>query len=169
MTGDAEFEWLRWRDTPPNACRIPVEVMCDGWDYIRLWRPSAPPPDDAFDLLWRPCGSEILRLALEGGIYDAEGESLYGSPPLVVNTADSNGPWPHMFVLRPPQWPDCGPPGRLWLVPSCGELAEVPAALLGDLVAVADEGKPIVMRGLDVEQLRGFAAQVVAMSGGGWS
>lgn len=167
MTEAVEFDWLRWRDTSPDASCIPVEVVCDGWAHIRLWRPSTLPPDDVTPgLLWRPCGGEMLRLALEGGVYGVEGEALYGSPPLVVNTADPNGPWPQMFVLRPPQWPDCGPPGRLWLVPPCGELAEVPAVVLGDLVAGADGGEPIVMRGPDGDQLRALAEQIVGMTGG---
>lgn len=164
-----EFKWLQWRDTPPDASHIAVEVTCEGWGYIRLWRASASLPDDALDLLWRPCSSEILRMAAEGGLYDVEGEALYGSPRLVVNTADPNGPWPHMCVLQPPQWPDCGPPARLWLAPSCGDLVDTPPFVLGDLVAVADRGEVVVMRGLDLKQLRGFAAQVVAMSGGGWA
>lgn len=169
MTEAIEFKWLRWRDTPPDASNIPVEVVCDGWDYIRFWCPSNVPPDEVVSgLLWRPCGSDVLRLALEGGIYDAEGEPLYGSPPL-VSVADPHGPWPHMFVLRSWNWPNCGPPGRLWLVPPSGELAEVPAVILGDLVAVTDGGEPVVMRGPTVDHLRTLAAQVVAMSGGGWS
>lgn len=107
--------------------------------------PLAPLPDDAPGLLWRPCGGKVLRLALEGGTYGSNGEPLHGSPPLIVNTADPNGPWPQMFVIRPAQWPHCGPPARLWLVPLCGDLVEVPADLLGDLVAVADGGDPIVL------------------------
>jgi len=66
-----EFDWLRWQDSPPHACCIPVEVACDGWDHIRLWRPATPLPDDALGLVWRPCSKEILCLALEGGICSA--------------------------------------------------------------------------------------------------
>lgn len=167
MTEAIEFDWMRWRDTPPDASTIPVEVVCDDWPHVRLWCPSSVPPDDVTPgLLWRPCGSEVLRMTREGGIYDAEGAALYGSPRLVVSPADPRGPWPSMFVLRSWNWPNCGPPGRLWLVPPSGELAEVPAVILGDLVAVTDGGEPVVMRGPTVDQLRGLAAQVVNMTGG---
>ncbi len=166
MTETVEFDWLRWQDSPPHACCIPVEVACDGWDHIRLWRPATPLPDDAHGLLWRPCGREMLRLAMEGGIYGSEGDALYGSSPLVVNPADPCGPWPAQFVIRPAQWPDCGPVARLWLVPPCGGLTEVPPTILSDLLAVADGGEPIVMRGLDGAQLRVLAGQVVDMTGG---
>lgn len=166
MTEATEFKWLQWRDAPPDASCISVEVVCEGWNQIRLWRPSAPVLDDTPELLWRPCSREMLRFAMEGGLYDANGEALHGSPRLVVNVADPCGPWPVMFVIRPPQWPDCGPPARLWLVPPCGELVEVPAGVLGDLVAVADDGGVIVMRGATLDQLRALAEQIVGMTGG---
>ena len=166
MTGDVESDWMRWRDTPPHASSIPVEVVCDRWDCTRLWRTSIFLPDDALSLVWRPCGKDLLRLAMEGGIYGPNGEALHGSPTLVVDAADPNGPWSQQFVICPAQWPDCGPVTRLWLAPPCGELVEVPADVLGDLVAVVDGGDPIILRGLDGDHLRALAEQVVGMTGG---
>lgn len=167
MTEPTEHDWSLWRSCPPDPHGNPVEVFIHGWEHPRLWRPAGPPPEDAPGLLWRP-GSKALRtLAVLGGIYDADGKPLYGSPALIYGVADANGPWAEMFVIGPEQRDT--PVSRLWLVPPCLELVEVPCVVLGDLVAAADRAETLVMRGPDIGQLRRFAEQVVAMSGGGWS
>ena len=166
MTATDEHAWVSWSDCGPDPAGGPVEVVSDAWRGVRLWRPAEPPPDGVVGLFWRPCGEALRSLATLGGLYDHDAQPLLGSPPLMAGGFDQNGLWSQMFVLRPLQWPDCGPPGRLWLVPPCGEMAKVPAAVLGDLVAVVEEGSPIVMRGPDGDQLRALAGQVIGMTGG---
>lgn len=166
MVEAVEFDWVPWRDCVPDPAGGPVEVASDAWRGIRLWRPAVPPPDGITGVFWRPCDEALLPLATHGGLYDGDAQPLLGSPPLVAGGFDQNGLWPQMFVLRLPHWPHCGPVARLWLVPPSGALAKVPADLLGDLVAVADSGDPVVMRGPDGDQLRALAGQIVGMTGG---
>lgn len=169
MTDAAEQGWVPWRDCPPDPLAGLVEVMSDAWRGTRLWRPAGPPPEDITGLMWRPCSESLLPLATLGGLYDGDAQPLHGSPPLVAGGFDPDGLWPEQFVIGLTPRSSSGPVARPWLVAPCVDLADVPPVVLGDLVVVADRGETIVMRGLDVEQLRGFAEQVVAMSGGGWS
>lgn len=166
MTETAEHAWVSWADCRPDPVGGPIEVASDAWKGIRLWRPAEPPPDGVTGLLWRLCGDALRPLATFGGVYDIDAHPLLGSPPLMAGGFDPNGLWPVIFVIRCPQWPDCRPPARLWLVPPSGELAKVPAGVLGDLVAVADNGGVILMRGGILDQLRALAEQIVGMTGG---
>ncbi len=166
MTQTAADSWQLWRACPPDPQGAPVEVLNEGWTCSRLWRPSGPPPKDAPDLHWRPCCGELRTLAFAGGIYDAEGLPLYGSPSLINGTSDANGPWNQMFVVGPADR-GSGPVTRLWLVAPMLDLVDVPPVILGDLVAAADRGETIVMRGPVGDRLRTFAEQIVGMTGGG--
>ncbi len=169
MTDAADRGWMPWRDCPPDPGGGPIEVLSDAWQGTRLWRPIGPPPEDITGLMWRPFSESLLPLATLGGLYDQDAQPLHGSPPLVAGGFDPNGLRPEQFVISRSPWSSSGPVMRLWLAVPCIDLAEMPPVVLGDLVAVADRGETIVMRGLDVGQLRGFAEQVVAMSGGGCS
>lgn len=166
VTQPPAHAWVPWQACPPDPRGVPVEVRSSAWCGSRLWRPSGPPPDDALGLKWRPCGKMLLKLAMFGGIYDAVGDPLYGSPPLIANSSDPNGPWAQQFVISPSPRSRRKPVTRLWLVPPCLALVEVPPTVLGDLVAAADHGETVVMRGPDGDQLRAFAAQIVRMTGG---
>lgn len=116
-------------------------------------------------MLWRH-GSAVLRhLATLGGLYGLEAELLFGSPQLVVNPSDPNGPWNEMFAVAPAER-HSSPATRLWLVPPCLALVEIPPVVLGDLVAVVDGGETAVLRGWDGDELRKFACEIVGMSGG---
>lgn len=157
--------WTDWRASPPDPHGIPVEVFHDGWQHTRLWRPAGPPPEDAPALVWRH-GSAVLRhLATLGGLYGPEGGALFGSPELVISPSDPNGPWHETFVIGPVDR-HSSPATRLWLVPPCLNLVQVPSVVLGDLVTVADRGETVVMRGRDGGELRKFACEIVGMTGG---
>jgi len=133
---------------PPDPQGIPVEVFHDGWSGTRLWRPSGPSPKDGPGLLWRHGSAALRHLATLGGLYGPEGEALHGSPRLAINPSDPNGPWNEMFVVAPAER-HSSPATRLWLVPPCLALVEIPPVVLSDLVAVVDGGETAVLRGWD--------------------
>lgn len=100
VTGD-DAGWFPWSATPPDPDGEAVEVRCDGWQHSRLWRPSGPPPENARGLVWRHGDDRLRLLAKFGGIYAPGDQPLHGSPPLVVDPSDWNGPWAVLRIIHP--------------------------------------------------------------------